>query len=144
MKNLITNQKSGNRKMSVLFMLVLMLASITGICQTAYIPNEGEGTVSVINVATNTVTATITVGNYPYGVSVSPDGTRVYVTNAMDGTVSVINTATNGVLATIPVGYWPDYLAVSPDGSTVYASNLSSNDVSVIRTSDNTVTATIG
>ena len=38
-------------------------------------------TVSVINTATNTVSATITVGIYPLGVSVSPDGSKVYVAN---------------------------------------------------------------
>ena len=65
---------------------------------------NGANTVSVINTATNTVTATITVGTYPYGVSVSPDGSKVYVANNGDGTVSVINTATNTVTATITVG----------------------------------------
>ena len=40
-----------------------------------------DNTVSVINTATNTVSATITVGNNPDGVSVSPDGSKVYVTN---------------------------------------------------------------
>ena len=38
-------------------------------------------TVSVINTATNTVSATITVGADPIGVSVSPDGSKVYVAN---------------------------------------------------------------
>ena len=40
-----------------------------------------DNTVSVINTATNTVSATITVGTDPYGVSVSPDGSKVYVAN---------------------------------------------------------------
>ena len=35
----------------------------------------------MISTATNTVTATITVGSYPCGVAVSPDGTSAYVTN---------------------------------------------------------------
>ena len=37
------------------------------------------------------VTATIAVGTGPYGVAVSPDGTKAYVTNMTDGTVSVID-----------------------------------------------------
>ncbi len=40
-----------------------------------------NSTVSVINTATNTVTDTITVGNHPYGISVSPDGSKLYVAN---------------------------------------------------------------
>jgi YVTN family beta-propeller protein len=36
-----------------------------------------DSQVSVINTATNTVTATIDVGVYPDGVAVSPDGTHL-------------------------------------------------------------------
>ncbi len=41
----------------------------------------GSNTVSVIDTATNNVTATVTVGSGPYGVAVTPDGTKVYVAN---------------------------------------------------------------
>ena len=46
-----------------------------------YVANNGDGTVSVINTATDTVLATIKVGNdstrsNPNGISVSPDGKR--------------------------------------------------------------------
>ena len=78
---------------------------------------------SVIDTATNTVIATIPVGDTPCGVAVSPDGTRAYVTNLVDDTVSVIDTATNTVTATIPVGDGPDGVAVSPDGTRVYVTN---------------------
>ena len=46
---------------------------------------------SVIDTATNTVTATIPVGSGPTAVAVSPDGSLAYVTNIGDGTVSVIS-----------------------------------------------------
>ena len=45
---------------------------------------------SVIGHRTNTVIATIAVGDGPGQVVVSPDGTRAYVVNSFDGTVSVI------------------------------------------------------
>ncbi len=44
----------------------------------------------MIDTATNTVVATITVGDAPLGVAVSLDGTRLYVTNFGDDTVSAI------------------------------------------------------
>ena len=47
----------------------------------AYVTNSGSNTVSVISTATNTVTATITVGSDPYGVAVTPNGEYAYVTN---------------------------------------------------------------
>ena len=57
-------------------------------------PNStNEGTLSVIDTATNTVITTLTVGVEPRGVAVSPDGTLVYVTNRVDGAVSVITIA---------------------------------------------------
>ncbi|MEV6841793.1 hypothetical protein AB0N17_46790, partial [Streptomyces sp. NPDC051133] len=48
----------------------------------AYVTNSISSTVSVIDTATNTVTATVPVGNFPNFVAVSQDGSHVYVTNA--------------------------------------------------------------
>ncbi len=47
----------------------------------AYVANYGDGTISVIDTATNTVTTNVSVGYGPWGVAVTPDGTKVYVTN---------------------------------------------------------------
>ena len=69
---------------------------------TVYVTNANDGTVSVIDAATNAVTATIPVGTYPYGVAVDPAAGTVYVTNYGDATVSVIDAATRAVTATIP------------------------------------------
>ncbi len=113
------------------------------IAQTAYITNNADNTVSVINVATNTVTATIPVGHAPWGVSVSPDGNKVYITDANADTVSIINTATNTVSATIPVGHAPWGVSVSPDGNKVYITDANADTVSIINTATNTVSATI-
>ena len=84
-----------------------------------------------------TVTATIPVGSYPWGIAVSPNGQYVYVANQGDSSVSVINTASNTVTATIPVGSTPRGIAVSPNGQYVYVTNFGSNTVSVLY-ADNT------
>jgi YVTN family beta-propeller protein len=63
--------------------------------------------VSVIDIATKTVTATISVGDSPSGVAFSTDGSKVYVANEFSNTVSVIDAGTNAVTATIPVGNSP-------------------------------------
>ena len=57
---------------------------------TIYTANFGANTVSVINGATNTVTAKVPVGNFPHGVAVNIQTGLIYVTNAADNTVSVI------------------------------------------------------
>jgi YVTN family beta-propeller protein len=101
------------------------------------------GSVSVIDTATNTVVATVTVGLLPVTAAVHPDGTRVYVANACSDTVSVIDTASNIVMAIIPVGRAPEGVSVNPTGTRVYVPNAGSNDVSVIDTATNTVVATV-
>ncbi|MGB4781741.1 YncE family protein, partial [Candidatus Methylomirabilis sp.] len=106
----------------------------------AYVTNQGSNNVSVIDTATNAVTATITVGSSPAGVAITPNGARAYVANFGFNTVSVIDTATNTVVvSSIPVGLRPDFLAVSPDGASVYVPNQGLNTVSVIDTATNTV-----
>ena len=109
----------------------------------AYITNLNDNTVSVIDTASNTVTATVPVGTFPNGVAVTPDGAHVYVANVLDGTVSVIDTASNTVTATVPVGLFPFGVAVTPDGAHVYVANQGGGNVSVIATASNTVTATV-
>jgi len=47
----------------------------------AYITNPTSNNVSVIDTATNTVTARVEVGQFPHGVAVAPDGKKVYVAN---------------------------------------------------------------
>jgi YVTN family beta-propeller protein len=86
--------------------------------------------------------ATIDVGLAPFGVAVTPDGSRVYVTN-LNNTVSVIATATNSVVATISVGNGPLGVAFTPDGSKAYVANQFDHTVSVIDTATNAVTATV-
>jgi len=49
----------------------------------------------------------------PYGVAVTPDGSKMYVANTDSNIVSVIDSATNMVTATIAVGPSPSRLAAS-------------------------------
>ena len=74
---------------------------------TSMSTNTNGNTVSVINGATNTVIATISVGRYPYGICYNSANGYIYVSNSGDNTVSVINGATNTVIATISVGSSP-------------------------------------
>jgi len=108
----------------------------------AYVTNEGSGTVSVIDTATNSVVSTITVGSLPTVLAISPDGSQIYVDNYSSGTVSVIDPTTNTVKATINVGGDPYGVVFSPDGSRAYVAN-DVGIVSVINTSTESVIDTI-
>jgi YVTN family beta-propeller protein len=87
------------------------------------------GEVAVIDTTSDTVTASIPVGNRPDGVAFSPKGARAYVANTSDGTVSVIDTATQTAINTINVqptsafSGRPLGVTVSHDGTKVYVSN---------------------
>lgn len=124
------------------------ISSPEGICVSPdgtklYVANYYSDSVSIINTATNTVSAAIAVGIGPLGISVSPDGSKVYVTNIYDSTISVINTTSNTVSATIPVGSGPAGVSISPDGSNVYIANSNDSSLSVINAATNTVSAII-
>ena len=67
----------------------------------AYITDSSTNEVSVIDTASNTVIATVPVGDFPAGAAVSPDGAFVYVANVNGHTVSVIDAASLTVVATI-------------------------------------------
>ena len=113
--------------------------------KTLYVVNAFNNSVSRIDTATNTVVgSSISVGNTPQGLAISPDGKKIYVVNSGDGTVSIINVTTNTVIGSpITVGSNPLFMAIIPDGSTGYVVNRGSDDVSVIDLGSNAVVATI-
>src|SRR4029079_6754231 len=55
-----------------------------------YVISFNSGTVTVINPATNTVVATIPVGEGPLDIAFNTDNGLVYMTNIISNTVSVI------------------------------------------------------
>jgi len=109
----------------------------------AYVTNRNSYSVSKINLATDTVVATITVGNNPWGVAINPAGTFAYVTNGSSGSVSKINLATDTVVATITVGGGPYGVAINPAGTFAYVTTSGSDSVSKINLATDTVDATI-
>ncbi|MBL0340072.1 MAG: T9SS type A sorting domain-containing protein [Bacteroidetes bacterium] len=111
--------------------------------QTAYITNSAGDNVTVIDVTSESVIATIPVGSFPTGICVSPDGTKVYVANRDDNSLSVINTATNTVATTIAVGYIPIGVVVTPDNSKIYVACIGEDKVKVIDATTNIVSAII-
>ncbi|MHB8908690.1 MAG: CFI-box-CTERM domain-containing protein [Syntrophales bacterium] len=105
----------------------------------AYVTNFLDGTVSKIDLGTNTVAATITVGSNPIGIVVTPDGSKIYAVNNSSGTVSVIGAA-DTIVATVTVGINPFGIAANPAGTFLYVTNSGGNSFSIIKTADNSVT----
>ncbi|MDO5838816.1 MAG: PKD domain-containing protein [Methanosarcina mazei] len=141
--NQIFGGKTFNKIVGITAFVFLMLIGTAGASTFAYITNSESDNISVIDVTSNKVTATIPVGSNPMGAVISPDGTKVYVANAHSNDVSIIDTATNNVIATVPAGSSPQGVAVSPDGKQVYVTNMASSTLSVIDTTSNTVAGTV-
>jgi gliding motility-associated-like protein len=114
----------------------------------AYITNSASSSVSVINVATNKIVATIPMGADPQDITISHDGKKVYVSDPISRTISVINTATNTVIATtsVPIGSFS--MVVSPDNSKLYLvainPDLGNDDIYIINTTTYNITSTLG
>ena len=79
-----------------------------------YVANGRGGTVSVIDAATNTVTATIPVGQRPWGIALTSDGSKLYTANGPSNDVSVLDTGKLRVIKKIPVGKIPWGVATGP------------------------------
>lgn len=90
-----------------------------------------------------TVIATIPVGATPFGIAVTPDGSRVYVSNSTGGSVSVINTSTQSVTSTITslVGTTPVGISVDATGTYAYVANYASGTVTRITVGSGTTSA---
>ncbi|MGY4711863.1 YVTN family beta-propeller repeat protein [Mycolicibacterium sp. CBM1] len=99
----------------------------------AYVTNtgspsiDGDGTVSVIDMATNAVVGgPIAVGEFPIAVTFSADGRLAFVANRGYDSVTVIDTKTDTVADTDPTSAAIDALAVGdgPGGLAVDGTNL--------------------
>jgi YVTN family beta-propeller protein len=83
----------------------------------AYASNSYSNTLSVIDVASNSLVENLPVGKAPVNPTFNRDWTKLYVSNVMDGTLSVIDTKTHKVVDTIPAGgAHPSGLRFLPDG----------------------------
>jgi YVTN family beta-propeller protein len=86
--------------------------------QTAY-ALDAPSNVSVIDTATNSVTATISGGfSFASGIVASHSGTRVYV--AVARSLYVIDTASNTIVHKYYLAGFPTQLTLAPDGSRLY------------------------
>jgi len=108
----------------------------------AYVANSGTDNVSVIDIATNTIVATIPVGDVPVDIAVSPDGSTLVVVNATDQTLSYVDVASNTVtLTTSPLGSIPSDATFNAAGDRIYVSRLAGNSVDVFDLSGNLLTS---
>jgi YVTN family beta-propeller protein len=112
----------------------------------AYVSNEYDGTVSVIDTASGSVTTTITglggqlgdLASHPEGMVADPVRDRIYVAVANRDLIAVIDTDSDSVVKLVSVarsqglGTAPVKLAVTPDGRTLFSADSNEDAVAAI------------
>lgn len=111
----------------------------------AYVSNNGDGTVSIIQNTSVTyesssspsVLTTLTVGGNPTFITLTPNGENAYVLNSNDSTLSVIQNASTTrwpyfqtiptILTTLSVHTNAQSLAMTPNGNILYVGNTSTD-----------------
>ncbi|EEG77976.1 YncE family protein [Dethiobacter alkaliphilus] len=105
--------------------IILTVTGCAGVSQTEeayklYVPNAGEGTVSVLDSLTRQTTATINVGeSVSHGLGVTPDNSLLFTGDLDGGNIYVVDTATDQIKNTISVGERVHGIDMSPDGNYV-------------------------
>jgi YVTN family beta-propeller protein len=100
----------------------------------AYVPNEGSGTLSVIDIATDKVVAEIAAGTKPRGTVVSADGRLAYVSDQPNNRLVLVDLEARKASGQIALGESPEGVGISPDGRWVAAAVEESNDVVFVDT----------
>lgn len=72
-----------------------------------FVTNQYEDSVTVFSIDNHEVTGTIDVGEYPEGIDVSKDQSKVFVANWFSNNLMVIDAATLGIIGKITTGDGP-------------------------------------
>ena len=111
--------------------------------RTAYVENQNASTITFVDVATNSITGTVSVGSGSIlNSGLSPDGTRLYAGTDFSG-VYIIDTGTRAVIGQIPAsstGTLITGFAFHPFASCMY---ITSRDAGNVLTIDLTLNAVV-
>jgi YVTN family beta-propeller protein len=125
-------------------------ATFTPDGKTVLVANSGSGSISFVDVASHTVTATLPLPAFngdpamPNNIIITSDASMAYVTDHdgnPGGLVYIVDLVKKAVVGQINVGAYPSGSALSPDGSQLWVNCRNDNVVNVIDTLTNTVIA---
>ena len=87
-----------------------------------WVANRDSDNLSVIDSATQAVTRSVVLqrGSRPYGIVISPDGSRVYVASEGLGRLQMLDASSGAVLATAALPPGQRHVAISADGARLY------------------------
>ncbi|MBC8145622.1 MAG: beta-propeller fold lactonase family protein [bacterium] len=126
--------------------------ALSGDRPRAFVTNQGEDLVTVIDLATQRVARFISVGRLPdnssppeapHNIVMSPDGRVFYVNLIAAGIVEKYDAVTFEKLGSVDVGLSPAQIIINSDGSALYVSNFDLTHVQRFITKVNTTTMTV-
>jgi YVTN family beta-propeller protein len=82
--------------------------------------------IAVIDAATNSVTASIPAGDFPYAIAITRSGELGYTADFASNTVTFLDLLGNNAMATLPVAAEPLALALSTDEKRLFVASRSS------------------
>ena len=98
----------------------------------AYITNEKDNTLSVIDINKRKVVKTIDIGQRPRGITMTKDGKLVLICASDDDRVEVRDAETLKLKYHLPSGPDPELFVLSPDDSVLYIANEDDAMVTVV------------
>ena len=98
----------------------------------AAVTHPNQDAVSVIDVGTFKVVATVKTGAVPNYAAFSSDGEKLYVSDTGDNSISVVRTADWRVSARVQVGESPEHLVVRDDLGKMFVNNVGDGSVSIV------------
>lgn len=124
----------------------LLFSAVAGASGHVWVTDELGDTVTVIDVETNEVLATLwTEGHMPHNVRFSPDGRLAYVFSVGSSTIEAFDTQTFELVHVIQdqVGKSNHDGAWTVDGAELWSANTAGNDIAIIDAVTNEIVARI-
>lgn len=107
---------------------------------TAFISNEKDNTITVLDVDTMKVIKTVPVGKRPRGMVLSPDHKTLFICAGDDNRLDVMDTSTFEITATHETsGPDPELLDIDHAGKFIYIANEDDGLVTVVNAADGSV-----
>jgi YVTN family beta-propeller protein len=110
----------------------------------AVVTNSGDNTVSLVDLGTKTVTATVNVGENPQAVAVIPRLATAVVADTNDNTAALVNLTTQAAsVVSLTAAVGPIAVDINQDTGQAWIANQQSNNVSLLSTGGGTSTQTL-
>ena len=100
-----------------------MVAGVVHAAPFVYVTQPAA--IAVIDAATNSVTATIPAGDYPYAIAITRSGAQGFTADFASNTVTFLDLLGNNAITTLPVAVEPLALALSSDETRLFVASRS-------------------